>query len=115
MRFAMLPNTLSIFRIILTVPIVIAVLKEQYLLVLLLFTLAGITDALDGWIAKHYSLQSRLGSILARTANPLGYVEAEHVLELVQSILALQRDYGDRKTRRHARMKYLIHEMGISK
>ena len=49
----------------------------------------------------------------ARTANPLGYVEAEHVLELVQSILALQRDYGDRKTRRHARMKYLIHEMGI--
>ena len=53
MSFAMLPNTLSIFRIILTVPIVIAVLKEQYLLVLLLFILAGITDALDGWIEKH--------------------------------------------------------------
>ena len=49
----------------------------------------------------------------ARTADPIGYVEAENVLELVQSILALQRDYGDRKTRRHARMKYLIHEMGI--
>ena len=49
----------------------------------------------------------------ARTADPLGYVDADNVLELVQSILALQRDYGDRKTRRHARMKYLIHEMGI--
>ncbi len=49
----------------------------------------------------------------ARTADSLGYVESENVLELVQSILALQRDYGDRKTRRHARMKYLIHEMGI--
>jgi len=71
MSFAMLPNTLTIFRIILTVPIVIAVLKEQYFLVLLLFTLAGITDALDGWIAKHYSLQSRLGSILDPTADKI--------------------------------------------
>ena len=49
----------------------------------------------------------------ARTADPLGYVEGKDILELVQSILALQRDYGDRKTRRHARMKYLINDMGI--
>ncbi len=49
----------------------------------------------------------------ARTADPLGYVEGAEVLELVQSILAIQRDYGDRKTRRHARMKYLINERGL--
>ena len=49
----------------------------------------------------------------ARTADPLGYVVAEHVLDLVQAIAALQRDYGDRQTRRHARMKYLIHDRGI--
>ena len=50
----MLPNALSIIRIILTVPIVIALLKEQYLLTMLLFLVAGITDALDGWIAKQF-------------------------------------------------------------
>ena len=50
----------------------------------------------------------------ARTADALGYVEAEHVLDLVQAILALQRDYGDRNNRRHARMKYLIHDQGIA-
>ena len=50
----------------------------------------------------------------ARTADPLGYVAAEHVLDLVQAIVALQRDHGDRQTRRHARMKYLIHDQGIS-
>ena len=50
----------------------------------------------------------------ARTADPLGYVAAEHVLDLVQAIVALQRDYGDRQTRRHARMKYLIHDQGIA-
>ncbi|MFM2158769.1 MAG: sulfite reductase, ferredoxin dependent [Cyanobacteriota bacterium] len=49
----------------------------------------------------------------ARTADPLGYVSAEHVLDLVQAIVALQRDYGDRQTRRHARMKYLIHDQGV--
>ncbi len=50
----------------------------------------------------------------ARTADPLGFVDAKDILELVQSILALQRDFGDRKTRRHARMKYLIQDMGIN-
>jgi len=67
----MLPNALSIIRIILTVPIVIAILKEQYLLTILLFLLAGITDALDGWIAKQFSYQSRLGSILDPMADKI--------------------------------------------
>jgi sulfite reductase (ferredoxin) len=50
----------------------------------------------------------------ARTADPLGYVEADHVLDLVQAITALQRDHGDRRQRRHARMKYLIHDHGVA-
>ncbi|WP_216902904.1 sulfite reductase, ferredoxin dependent [Synechococcus sp. CCY 9618] len=49
----------------------------------------------------------------ARTADPLGYVAAAHVLELVQAIVALQRDHGDREQRRHARMKYLIQDRGV--
>ena len=50
----------------------------------------------------------------ARTADALGYVAAEHVLDLIQSIVALQRDHGDREQRRHARMKYLIHDRGVA-
>jgi sulfite reductase (ferredoxin) len=50
----------------------------------------------------------------ARTADPLGYVDGDHVLDLVQAIAALQRDHGDRQQRRHARMKYLIHDRGIA-
>ncbi|WP_052043117.1 MULTISPECIES: NADPH-dependent assimilatory sulfite reductase hemoprotein subunit [Prochlorococcus] len=49
----------------------------------------------------------------AQTAKPLGYIEGDRIFELVQSILALQRDYGDRKLRKHSRMKYLIHDKGI--
>ena len=54
-----------------------------------------------------------LDTTFARIADPIGYVEGEHILELVQSILALQRDYGDRKTRRHSRLKYVLHDMGV--
>ena len=49
----------------------------------------------------------------ARTADPLGYVSGADVLPLLQAIVALQRDHGDRQQRRHARMKYLIHDRGI--
>ncbi|MFM7086338.1 MAG: sulfite reductase, ferredoxin dependent [Cyanobium sp.] len=50
----------------------------------------------------------------ARTADGLGWVAIEHVLDLVQAIAALQRDHGDRQQRRHARMKYLIHDRGVA-
>ena len=50
----------------------------------------------------------------ARTADLLGFLAQEHVLDLVQAIVALQRDHGDRAQRRHARMKYLIHDRGIA-
>ncbi|MCP9808857.1 NADPH-dependent assimilatory sulfite reductase hemoprotein subunit, partial [Cyanobium sp. HWJ4-Hawea] len=50
----------------------------------------------------------------ARTADPLGYVAYPDVLDLIQAIVALQRDFGDRQQRRHARMKYLIHDRGVN-
>tara|TARA_Y100001970_G_C14217527_1_gene850597 strand:+ start:65 stop:1855 length:1791 start_codon:yes stop_codon:yes gene_type:complete len=49
----------------------------------------------------------------ARIADPLGYVEKKDIFELIQSIVAVQRDYGDRKSRKNSRMKYLLHRKGI--
>ncbi len=50
----------------------------------------------------------------ARIADPLGYVSKEDTYELIQSIVAIQRDYGDRKSRKNSRMKYLLHRKGIN-
>ena len=50
----------------------------------------------------------------ARIADPLGYAEEKDIFELIQSIVAIQRDYGDRKSRKNARMKYLLYEKGIN-
>ena len=53
-------------------------------------------------------------STFARLAEPLGYVTAAQILPLIQAIVALQRDHGDRQHRPHARMKYLIHDRGLA-
>ena len=49
----------------------------------------------------------------ARLSDPIGYVEKENIYTLLKAIGAVQRDYGDRSNRLHARMKYLIHDWGI--
>jgi sulfite reductase (ferredoxin) len=64
-----------------------------------------------------------VGGGLGRTANkpntwpavaqPLGHVIPEHAVAAARAVVAVQRDYGDRTDRRHARLKYLIHDRGI--
>lgn len=51
----------------------------------------------------------------ARVADPIGYVDKADIYDAVKAIVATQRDYGDRAERRHARMKYLIHDWGVDK
>jgi sulfite reductase (ferredoxin) len=51
----------------------------------------------------------------ARIADPIGYVDKADVYGLLKAIVSTQRDYGDRVNRRHARMKYLLHDWGVEK
>ncbi|OSO94619.1 sulfite reductase, ferredoxin dependent [Cylindrospermopsis raciborskii CENA303] len=51
----------------------------------------------------------------ARLADAIGYVDKKDVYELVKAIVATQRDYGDRTDRKHARLKYLIHDWGVDR
>ncbi len=48
-------------------------------------------------------------------AIPLCYSSAEEVVDLVTAIVKVQRDFGNRADRKVARMKYLIHDWGISR
>ena len=66
-----IPNLISIGRILLVLPIVAVLLDQRFGLALILFAIAGISDALDGFIAKHYHFESRLGSILDPLADKL--------------------------------------------
>ena len=48
-----------------------------------------------------------------RLATPLCFAAMDEVLAVVETIVTIQRDYGDRKNRKHARMKYVVEERGI--
>jgi cardiolipin synthase len=59
-----LPNLITLARLISVPAIVWLILDDRMLAAFLLFVAAGISDALDGFIAKHFNRQSVLGSYL---------------------------------------------------
>jgi cardiolipin synthase len=66
-----IPNLISVVRILLTIPVVYFLLERNYGAALILFTVAGVSDGLDGFLAKHYQWQSRLGGLLDPLADKL--------------------------------------------
>ncbi|HHY55495.1 MAG TPA: NADPH-dependent assimilatory sulfite reductase hemoprotein subunit [Chloroflexi bacterium] len=50
-----------------------------------------------------------------RLGDLIGFVTPEQVLSVVEAIVLVQRDYGNRSDRKHARMKYLLHEWGVAR
>mmetsp|Transcript_28688 Transcript_28688/g.60853 ORF Transcript_28688/g.60853 Transcript_28688/m.60853 type:complete len:633 (+) Transcript_28688:390-2288(+) len=51
----------------------------------------------------------------ARAADHMGFVPKEDIMEVLKAIVAAQRDHGNRDVRANARMKYLVHTLGIDK
>jgi len=59
-----IPNILTASRLIATPMIGYLVLHEQHKYALALFAYAGITDLVDGWIARRFKLQTVVGSVV---------------------------------------------------
>lgn len=66
-----IPNLITIARILLVAPVVWSLLDGRFELALLLFLVAGISDGVDGYLAKHYGWQSKLGGLLDPLADKL--------------------------------------------
>ncbi|MGH8875402.1 MAG: NADPH-dependent assimilatory sulfite reductase hemoprotein subunit, partial [Acidimicrobiia bacterium] len=49
-----------------------------------------------------------------RLADPLCRVSPDELVEVAEAIVGIQRDYGERADRRHARLKYLIEYWGLA-
>ena len=50
-----------------------------------------------------------------RLATPLGTCTPEQLLDVAKGVVGMHRDFGDRKDRKHARLKYVVEEWGIEK
>ena len=48
-----------------------------------------------------------------RLADVIGFVPTDKVVELAEKVVTVQRDFGDRVERKHARMKYTIDDRGV--
>ncbi|MCH2175844.1 MAG: NADPH-dependent assimilatory sulfite reductase hemoprotein subunit [Lentisphaeria bacterium] len=48
-----------------------------------------------------------------RLASIIGFVKPEHIVETMVRLVEIQRDFGDRVNRKHARFKYTIDDRGV--
>ena len=81
-RIVTVPNLLTVFRMVL-IPVFVSLLfYQRFLLALGIFILAGITDGLDGLLARRFNQKSQLGTILDPIADKLMLVTSFVVLSM---------------------------------
>jgi cardiolipin synthase (CMP-forming) len=66
-----LPNIICLVRIALIVPLLQAMVAGEQVLILVLFSIAAVSDALDGYLAKRFQWTSDLGRVLDPLADKL--------------------------------------------
>ena len=86
MKLSWLPNAISLFRIALIVPVVLLIENQRFGEALLVFFVAGLSDGLDGYLAKHFAWRSRLGALLDPLADKFLMAGAYATLAAVEQI-----------------------------
>src|SRR5260370_21693166 len=72
-------------------------------------TLRGFNALVGGGLGRTHNKPETF----VAAALPLCFVEADQVVELAREVVAVQRDYGGRSNRRHARLKDPIADRGL--
>lgn len=66
-----IPNAISCLRIVLIWPFLSSLLNQNYEMAFVLFTIAGLSDGLDGYVARRFDWTSRLGRFFDAIADKL--------------------------------------------
>ena len=94
-----IPNILTILRILLIFPFAVAVYFSMYKESLLIFFIAGLSDGIDGFLARQFNWKSRFGAIADPLADKLLLITAYIMLVWTQQlpvwllVLILGRDF----------------------
>jgi len=81
-RILTVPNLLTVFRMVLIPLFVTLLFYQRFLWALGVFVIAGLTDGLDGLLARRFAQESQLGTILDPIADKLMLVSAFVVLSM---------------------------------
>ncbi|WP_044873838.1 CDP-diacylglycerol--glycerol-3-phosphate 3-phosphatidyltransferase [Pseudomonas sp. LFM046] len=79
-----LPNLLTLLRLALVLPIAGLLLSDRHAQALVLFAVAGCSDALDGFLARRFGWTSRFGSLFDPLADKLLLVTSFICLTVTQ-------------------------------
>lgn len=66
-----IPNILSMFRLALIPVFIVMYFREEYWFAVSIVAIAGLTDVVDGYIARHFNMITVLGKILDPLADKL--------------------------------------------
>lgn len=94
-----IPNILTLLRLALIAPFLSCLHQQAYVCAFYTFLLAGCTDGLDGWLARHFHWQSTFGSFVDPMADKLLVAASFVALALIGSlpwwlvILVFSRDF----------------------
>jgi cardiolipin synthase (CMP-forming) len=81
-----IPNVITSIRILLVVPIAVALVNHRWELTIALFGAAALSDAADGFLAKRFGWQSELGAVLDPVADKLLMATAFVVLAYLRLV-----------------------------
>lgn len=69
--FKQVPNALTILRFIFIPFIILSLKNDDYLSTFILLTISGLTDILDGWIARKFNFITNFGKLMDPLADKL--------------------------------------------
>jgi sulfite reductase (NADPH) hemoprotein beta-component len=73
-------------------------------------TLVGYNVAVGGGMGMTHGADATY----PRLADVIGFCATEQVLAVAENVVKVQRDFGDRRERKHARLKYTIEDRGVA-
>jgi cardiolipin synthase (CMP-forming) len=81
-----IPNIITVFRLILVPIVIVMILQEEWGWAFALFAIAGISDGLDGYIARQFDMRSEFGAVIDPLADKALLVSIYITLAVVEVI-----------------------------
>ena len=94
-----IPNILTIFRFILIPFIVINLVYDSYIAAFIIFTISGLTDILDGFIARKYNFITNFGKLIDPLADKctqiitLGTLAIKNIIPMWIIIIVILKEF----------------------